>query len=151
LKLLVTGGAGYIGSVATAQLLGAGHEAVVFDNLSTGSESVVPQGARLVQGELLDVNGLRSVLAAGFEGVLHFAARSVVGESVEHPERFYRTNVCGTLNLLDAMREAGVRRLVFSSTAAVYGEPEEVPIPETAPTVPTNLGVSHPRPVRLVT
>jgi UDP-glucose 4-epimerase len=138
LKLLVTGGAGYIGSVATAQLLGAGHEAVVFDNLSTGSESVVPQGARLVQGELLDVNGLRSVLAAGFEGVLHFAARSVVGESVEHPERFYRTNVCGTLNLLDAMREAGVRRLVFSSTAAVYGEPEEVPVVESSPTVPTN-------------
>jgi UDP-glucose 4-epimerase len=104
LKLLVTGGAGYIGSVATALLLGAGHEAVVFDNLSTGSESVVPQGARLVQGDLLDVNGLRSVLAAGFEGVLHFAARSVVGESVEHPERYYRTNVCGTLNLL------GIRR-----------------------------------------
>jgi UDP-glucose 4-epimerase len=138
LKLLVTGGAGYIGSVATALLLGAGHEAVVFDNLSTGSESVVPQGARLVQGDLLDVNGLRSVLAAGFEGVLHFAARSVVGESVEHPERYYRTNVCGTLNLLDAMREAGVRRLVFSSTAAVYGEPEEVPVVESSPTVPTN-------------
>jgi UDP-glucose 4-epimerase len=137
-KLLVTGGAGYIGSVATAQLLEAGHEAVVFDNLSTGSESVVPQGARLVQGDLLDVNGLRSVLAAGFEGVLHFAARSVFGESVEHPERYYRTNVCGTLNLLDAMREAGVRRLVFSSTAAVYGEPEEVPVVESSPTVPTN-------------
>jgi UDP-glucose 4-epimerase len=137
-KLLVTGGAGYIGSVATAQLLEAGHETVVFDNLSTGSESAVPQGARLVQGDLLDVNGLRSVLAAGFEGVLHFAARSVVGESVEHPELYYRINVCGTLNLLDAMREAGVRRLVFSSTAAVYGEPEEVPVVESAPTVPTN-------------
>ena len=136
--LLVTGGAGYIGSVATSQLLEAGHEVVVFDNLSTGSESAVPEGARLVQGDLLDTNGLGSVLAEGFEGVLHFAARSVVGESVEQPERYYRTNVCGTLNLLDAMREAGVRRLVFSSTAAVYGEPEEVPIPETAPTVPAN-------------
>ena len=92
----------------------------------------------MVRGDLLDAEALRSVLAEGFEGVLHFAALSVVGESVELPERYYRTNVSGTLNLLDAMREGGVRRLVFSSTAAVYGEPEEVPIPETAPTVPTN-------------
>jgi UDP-glucose 4-epimerase len=137
-KVLVTGGAGYIGSVATFQLLEAGHEAVVFDNLSTGSESVVPNGAQLVQGDLLDAEALRSVLATGFEGVLHFAARSVVGESVEHPELYFRTNVCGTLNLLDAMREVGVRRLVFSSTAAVYGEPEEVPVVEGAPTLPAN-------------
>ena len=138
MKLLVTGGAGYIGSVATAQLLEAGHEVVIFDNLSTGSESAVPEGALLVQGDLLDANGLGSVLAEGFEGVLHFAALSAVGESVERPEHYYRTNACGTLNLLDAMREAGVKKLVFSSTAAVYGEPEEVPIPESAPTVPTN-------------
>ena len=138
MKLLVTGGAGYIGSVATAQLLEAGHEVVVFDNLSTGSESAVQEGARLAQGDLLDAEALRSVLATGFEGVLHFAALSVVGESVEHPERYYRTNVCGTLNLLDAMREAGVKKLVFSSTAAVYGEPEAVPVVESAPTVPAN-------------
>ena len=105
MKLLVTGGAGYIGSVATAQLLEAGHEAVVFYNLSSGSESVVPEGARLVQGDLLDVNGLRSVLAEGFDGAIHLAARSVVGESVERQELYYRTNVCGTLNLLDAIRD----------------------------------------------
>ena len=138
MKLLVTGGAGYVGSVATAQPLEAGHEVVVFDNLSTGSGSAVPEGAQLVQGDLLDTNGLGSVLAAGFEGVLHFAALSVVGESVERPERYYRTNVCGTHNLLDAMHEAGVRRLVFTSTAAVYGEPEEVPVAESAPTLPAN-------------
>ena len=80
------GGAGYSGSVATAQLLEAGHEAAVFDNLSSGSESVVREGTRLVQGDLLGVNGLRSVIAEGFDGAIHLAARSVVGESVEHPE-----------------------------------------------------------------
>jgi UDP-glucose 4-epimerase len=112
---------------------------VVFDDLSTGSESAVPEGARFVRGARLDADGLRSILAAGFfDGVLHFAALSVVGESVGQPARYYRNNVCGTLNLLDAMREAGVKRLVFSSRAAVYGEPEEVPAVEGTPTLPTN-------------
>ncbi len=138
MKALVTGGAGYIGSVVAHQLVEAGHEAVVLDNLSKGYERAIPEGARLVAGDLLDAQGLSGVLAEGFDGVLHFAALTVVGESVQQPERYYRTNVCGTLNLLDAMRATGVKRLVFSSTAAVYGEPEEVPIPETAPTVPTN-------------
>jgi UDP-glucose 4-epimerase len=137
-KLFVTGGTGYIGSVVAYQLVEAGHEAVVFDDLSKGHETAVPERTRFVRGDLLDADRLRSVLAEGFDGVIHLAARSAAGESVEHPELYYRTNVCGTLNLLDAMREAGVRRLVFSSTAAVYGEPEEVPIPESAPTVPTN-------------
>jgi UDP-glucose 4-epimerase len=137
-KLLVTGGAGYIGSVVTHQLLEAGHEAVVFDDLSTGSESAVPEGTRLLRGDLLDAEGLRSVLAEGFDGVLHFAALTAVGESVEQPGRYFHTNVCGTLNLLEAMIEAAVERLVFSSTAAVYGEPGEVPVGETAPTLPTN-------------
>jgi UDP-glucose 4-epimerase len=137
-KLLVTGGAGYIGSVVAHQLLQAGHETVVLDNLSKGHEKALPEGVRFVKGDLLDAVGTRESLAKGFDGVLHFAALSLVGESVEQPERYYRNNVCGTLNLLEAMREANVRRLVFSSTAAVYGEPEEVPIRETSPTLPTN-------------
>ncbi|MDP8948688.1 MAG: UDP-glucose 4-epimerase GalE [Actinomycetota bacterium] len=138
MKLLVTGGAGYIGSVVAHQLLQEGHETVVLDNLFKGHEKALPEGARFVKGDLLDAEGIRGALAEGFDGVLHFAALSLVGESVEEPERYYRNNVCGTLNLLEAMREADVPRLVFSSTAAVYGEPEEVPIPETSPTLPTN-------------
>jgi UDP-glucose 4-epimerase len=137
-KLLVTGGAGYIGSVVAHQLLQAGHETVVLDNLSKGYERAVPEGARHLRADLLDAEEVRGALSVGFDGVLHFAALSLVGESVEQPERYYRNNVCGTLNLLEAMREAGVPRLVFSSTAAVYGEPEEVPIPESSPTLPTN-------------
>jgi UDP-glucose 4-epimerase len=148
-KLLVTGGAGYIGSVVANQLVGAGHETVILDDLSKGHEKAIPEGCGFVAGDLLDAAGLRDVLSGGFDGVLHFAARSLVAESVEEPERYYRNNVCGTLNLLEAMAEAGVRRLVFSSTAAVYGEPEEVPIKETDSTVPTNpygaskLAVDH--------
>ncbi len=138
MKLLVTGGAGYVGSVVASQLVEAAHETVVLDNLSKGHEEAVPGGARLVMGDLMDRAFVGETLAQGFDGVLHFAALSLVGESVEEPERYYRNNVCGTLNLLEGMREAGVPRIVFSSTAAVYGEPREVPIPETAPTVPTN-------------
>ena len=138
MKLLVTGGAGYIGSVVASQLVEAGHETVVLDNLSKGHGRAVPEGAWLVEGDLLDGEFVRETLAQRFDGVLHFAALSLVAESVEEPERYYRNNVCGTLNLLEAMGEAGVGRLVFSSTAAVYGEPEEVPIPEDAPTAPTN-------------
>jgi UDP-glucose 4-epimerase len=137
-KLLVTGGAGYIGSVVAAQLVEVGHETVVLDNLSKGYEKAVPEGTRFVRGDLLDGEGLREVLSEGFDAVLHFAALSLVGESVEKPERYYRNNVCGTLNLLEAMDKAGVKRLVFSSTAAVYGEPEEVPIKEDHSTLPTN-------------
>ena len=138
MKLLVTGGAGYIGSVVAHQLLEASRETVVLDNLSTGYERAVPEGARFLKGDLLDAEEVSNALSEGFDGVLHFAALSLVGESFEQPERYYRNNVCGTLNLLEAMREAGVFRLVFSSTAAVYGEPEEVPIPESAPALPTN-------------
>ncbi len=138
MRLLVTGGAGYIGSVVGAQLVEAGHQVTVLDNLSKGHEPAVPDEARFVRGDLQDAAGLRALLADGFDGVLHFAALSLVAESVEHPERYYRNNVCGTLNLLDAMRAAGVGRLVFSSTAAVYGQPDEVPILESAPTRPTN-------------
>ncbi|MEJ7843739.1 MAG: UDP-glucose 4-epimerase GalE [Rubrobacter sp.] len=138
MKLLVTGGAGYVGSVVASQLVEAGHETVVLDDLSKGHEGAVPEGARLVVGSLLDERFVRETLTGGFDGVLHFAALSLVAESVEQPERYYRNNVGGALNLLEAMGEAGVIRLVFSSTAAVYGEPGEVPIPETAPTRPTN-------------
>ncbi len=134
----MTGGAGYIGSVVAHQLLAAGHETVILDNLSKGHERAVPEGARFVKGDLLDARLLRGVLGEGFDGVLHFAALTLVGESVEQPERYYRNNVCGTLGVLEAMREAGVKRLVFSSTAAVYGEPEEVPVTEGAATRPTN-------------
>ncbi|MFG1850589.1 UDP-glucose 4-epimerase GalE [Actinomadura geliboluensis] len=137
MKLLVTGGAGYIGSVVSALLLEAGHEVVVLDDLSTGHEDAVPEGARLVRGTLRDMAA--DVLAgAGFEAVLHFAARSLVGESVQKPGLYWDKNLGESLALLDAMRVAGVPRIVFSSTAATYGEPESTPILETDPTRPTN-------------
>jgi UDP-glucose 4-epimerase len=137
-RILVTGGAGYIGSVVASQLVETGHETVVLDDFSKGHREAVPEGTRLISGNLMDVGFVRETLSQGFDGVLHFAALSLVGESVEQPERYYRNNVCGTLNLLEAMGEADTGRLVFSSTAAVYGEPEEMPIEESAPTVPTN-------------
>lgn len=139
MKLLVTGGAGYIGSIVAQQLLDAGNEVVVLDNLSRGHRAAVPAGARLVEADLLDAAALeRATAGEGFDGALHFAALSLVGESVAHPERYWRNNVVGSLNLLDALRAAGIPRLVFSSTAATYGEPEVVPIEETAPTRPVN-------------
>jgi UDP-glucose 4-epimerase len=138
MKLLVVGGAGYIGSVVAAQLIEAGHTVTVADNLSKGHDWAVPPKATFVEVDLLDVPALGEVVGDGFDGVLHFAALSLVGESVTEPTRYFRTNVAGTVNLLDAIRAAGVERLVFSSTAATYGEPDEVPIKETAPTVPTN-------------
>jgi UDP-glucose 4-epimerase len=135
-KLLVTGGAGYVGSVCAAHLVGAGHDVTVLDDLSTGHRDAVPDGARFVEGELGAVAG--DLLAEVFDGVLHFAARSLVGESVQHPERYWTGNVVASLRLLEAMRIHRTPRLVFSSTAATYGEPEEVPIREDAPTRPTN-------------
>ncbi|HZC19482.1 MAG TPA: UDP-glucose 4-epimerase GalE [Rubrobacteraceae bacterium] len=139
MKLLVTGGAGYIGSVVAKQLLQEGHEVTVLDDLSKGHREAVPEGAELAWVDLLDARALSEAVTRGsYGGVLHFAALSLVGESVEQPGRYYRANVEGTLNLLDAMREAGVDRLVFSSTAAVYGEPEEIPIIEETPTGPTS-------------
>lgn len=138
MRLLVTGGAGYIGSIVARHLLSGGHEVVVLDNLSRGHRQAVPEGAKLVIADLLDRESVRSAVDGGFDAVLHFAALSLVGESGTHPEIYYETNVGGTLNLLDAMRSAQVRNLVFSSTAAVYGEPREVPIPETTPPLPTN-------------
>ena len=138
MKLLVTGGAGYIGSIVASHLLADGHEVVVLDNLERGHREAVPDGAELVVGDLLDRDRLGEVLADDFDGVLHFAALALVSESVSNPERYWRTNVGGTLNLLEAMSASGVERLVFSSTCAVYGQPDDVPIAETAPPRPIN-------------
>ncbi|MFC4033756.1 UDP-glucose 4-epimerase GalE [Streptomyces polygonati] len=145
-KLLVTGGAGYVGGAVAARLLEAGHEVVVLDDLSTGFREGVPAGARFVEGRVQDA---AKVLDGSFDAVLHFAASSQVAESVADPEKYWRNNVAGTLELLTAMRESGVRTLVFSSTAATYGEPSEVPVTESAATAPTNpygaskLAVDH--------
>ena len=136
MRLLVTGGAGYIGSVVAARLIAAGHEITVLDNLSTGHADAVPPGATFVEGDLRD--SAAGVLADGIDAVLHFAAKSLVGESVADPGMYWSNNLGGSLALLEAMRAADVRTIVFSSTAATYGEPERVPVEETAPTRPTN-------------
>lgn len=133
----MTGGAGYIGSVVSAQLAEAGHEVVVLDDLSTGHGDAVPAGARLVRGTLRE-SAFEVLDGAGFDAVLHFAAKSLVGESVANPAKYWDGNVGESLALFDAMRRAGVGRIVFSSTAATYGEPESTPILETDPTRPTN-------------
>lgn len=137
MKLLVTGGAGYVGSVCAKVLVEQGNQVVVVDDLSTGNVDAVPAGAEFIEGDMVDV--ARTVLPGGsFDGVLHFAAKSLVGESVEFPEKYWYGNVVKTLDLLEVMRAAGTPRLVFSSTAATYGEPEQMPITEDAPTRPTN-------------
>lgn len=137
MRLLVTGGAGYVGSVVTHHLLRDGHEVTVLDDLSTGHADAVPPGAELVQlpvGDAADL--LRN--RPPFDGALHFAGLSLVGESVRTPEKYWHGNVTQSLALLDALRAAAVPRLVFSSTAAVYGEPGQVPVTEDTPTAPTN-------------
>ncbi|AIT61277.1 UDP-glucose 4-epimerase GalE [Corynebacterium doosanense] len=137
MKLLVTGGAGYVGSVCATVLLEAGHDVTVIDNFSTGNRAAVPSGAELVEGEVANV--IDDVLSSGgFDAVFHFAARSLVGESMEVPEEYWRDNVGTTLTLLEAMRTHRVGNLVFSSTAATYGEPDRVPITEDMATAPTN-------------
>jgi UDP-glucose 4-epimerase len=139
LRVLVTGGAGYIGSVVTEELLNDGHEVVVFDSLYKGHRGAVVEGAEFVEGDLADGARVREALRAqGTEAVIHMAADSLVGESVTDPAKYYRNNVSAGLSLLDAMRECGVTRLVFSSTAAVYGEPEKQPVEETDALRPTN-------------
>jgi len=139
LKLLVVGGAGYVGSTSVERFVDMGHEVLVYDNLSSGHAAAVPEGARLVVGDIADSGKrLREVLADGVDAVLHCAARSLVGESMTDPGLYYRTNVAGGVALLEAMREAGVTRLVYSSTAAVYGEPRRVPIAEADRTEPIN-------------
>ena len=139
MRVLVTGGAGYIGSVVSEQLVSDGHEVVVYDNLSKGHREAVVRGARLVEADLHDADALQQTLKVNrTEAVIHMAAFSLVGESCEAPSKYYHNNVVAGLVLLDAMIECGVKRIVFSSTAATYGEPEEQPILESAPTNPTN-------------
>lgn len=139
MKVLVTGGAGYVGGVSVDALLAAGHDVVVLDDLSTGHAATVNPAARLVTGSYGNEASTRALLEGEHvDAILHCAARSLVGESVQDPARYYRDNVAGGVALLEAARSAGVRRLVFSSTAAVYGSPETTPIPEDAPLRPIN-------------
>jgi len=135
-KCLVAGGAGYIGSVVTRLLATEGHEVVVLDDCSTGHADSIPDGVELVRADIVEAGTVLD--GEEFDAVLHFAARSLVGESVHEPSKYWHNNVIGTRALLDAITDHGVPRLVFSSTAAVYGEPEEIPISEDAPARPTN-------------
>ncbi|MEI6446355.1 MAG: UDP-glucose 4-epimerase GalE [Actinomycetes bacterium] len=139
MNILVTGGAGYVGSVSARVLMAAGHRVTVLDDLSRGHREAIPEGADFIECDLLDPASLDRALAEGrFDCVLHCAALALVGESVTNPERYWRTNITGSLNLLDSMRSAGIGTLVFSSTCATYGEPEVVPIAEDCPTRPVN-------------
>src|SRR6185436_2437923 len=139
MRVLVTGGAGYIGSVVTEELVNDGHEVVVYDNLSKGHRGAVVDGALFVEGDLFEADKLRQTLNDNrTDAVIHMAAFSLVGESVEKPAKYYQNNVVAGLVLLDTMRDCGVSRIVFSSTAATYGEPEKQPIVESDPTNPTN-------------
>lgn len=144
MKILVTGGAGYIGGAVAARLTETGHKAIIFDDLSHSRRELIPPGIEFVEGTLHDRSLLEQVFHSAhksgepFDGVLHFAAFIEAGESMEKPEKYFRNNTAGTLSLFEAMLAAGPRRLVFSSTAAVYGEPESVPIREDARLLPTN-------------
>jgi UDP-glucose 4-epimerase len=138
-KILVTGGAGYIGSVVVSQLLERGYEAMVFDDLSNGHKAALPAAAKLVVGDIADRAALDRVFFQHKpDAVMHFAAFIEAGESMQHPERFFRNNTANTLNLLEVLLAHNVKRFVFSSTAALYGTPEKTPIEETAPLKPTN-------------
>jgi UDP-glucose 4-epimerase len=148
MQLLVTGGAGYIGSHCVLRLLQEGHEVVIFDNFGDGSRETVRTLQELklsgrlieaVEGHLLHPEDLQKIFEKySFDAVFHFAALTRVEESVQHPELYYRNNVVGTLNLLEAMRSSEVKRLIFSSTAAVYGEPQYTPVDEKHPLNPIN-------------
>lgn len=139
MKVLVTGAAGYIGSVVTEELVSQDHQVIALDNLKQGYQAAIHPAARFVRGDLLDAEFLRAlVLAHPVDAVIHLAAEALVEESVKDPGLFFRVNVVGGLNLLDVMRAGGVKRIVFSSTAAVYGEPQTLPIPEESPCVPVN-------------
>ena len=139
MKVLVTGGAGYIGSVVAEKLLHAGHQVVAFDNLSRGHRQAVPKDAELVVGDLAARGSVDQLFRShAIDAVMHFAALIEAGESMKAPEEFFRNNTANALTLLEAMLAAGVKRFVFSSTAALYGNPERTPIAEDDPLRPTN-------------
>jgi UDP-glucose 4-epimerase len=132
MRILVTGGAGYIGSVVTEELVKDGHDVVVYDSLYKGHRGAVVSGAKFVHADLVDTQTLHKTFNDNrIEAVIHMAADSLVGESVSNPGKYYRSNVIIGLTLLDAMRASDIRRIVFSSTAATYGEPEKQPIQPT--------------------
>ena len=144
MKIFVTGGAGYIGGTVAALLTEKGNKVIIFDDLRHSRRSLLPQGIEFVEGELADRQTIERIFRAAeeegqpFDGVLHFAALIEAGESMQHPEVYFRNNTASTLSLLEAMLECGPKRLVFSSTAAVYGDPESIPIQEDARLAPTN-------------
>ena len=140
MNVLITGGAGYIGSVTVEALIARGHTVTVLDNLSTGHQGAVHADAAFVRADLRDAGVVGEALeAGGIEAVIHFAAYSLVGESMREPVRYFGNNVVGTLTLLEAMVERGVKRLVLSSTAALFGTAECIPIPEDAPVKPASV------------
>lgn len=139
MKILVTGGAGYIGGTVALRLLSAGHKVLIYDNFCHGHRDLVPAGTHLIEGDISDGERLARILSdEQVDGVMHFAALIEAGESMKHPEIYFRNNTASTLSLLESMLAAGVDRLVFSSTAAVYGEPRSTPIEEDAVLAPTN-------------
>jgi len=137
MRVLVTGGTGYIGATAVDVLLSQGYEISILDDCSTGHADTAPAGVSFIQGSLLNSGDLAQALV-GVDAVMHFAGKSLVGESVEKPDLYHQVNVDGSRKLLDEMHKSGVTKLVFSSSAATYGEPQQTPIVETAPTKPTN-------------
>ena len=137
MKVFLTGGAGYIGSVATEQLLDQGHKVVVFDNLERGHRDALDPRARFVLGDLRDRDAIRkAVKAAKPDAVMHFAAYALVGESMQNPYMYFRNNTTGVLYLLEAMHAAGVKKIIFSSTCATYGQPDKMPMTEDLPQRP---------------
>src|SRR5262249_57434374 len=139
MKVLVVGGAGYIGSVCAALLLNEGHGVSIFDNLSEGHRAAIDPRAHFMAGDLHERHSIDLALAAQKpDAVMHFAANALVGESMQNPSKYFRNNVANGLNLLDAMLSAGIGKIVFSSTCAIFGPPERVPIDETMPRRPIN-------------
>src|SRR3989440_11576521 len=139
MKILVVGGAGYIGSICAELLLNESHEIAIFDNLTEGHRAAVDRRARFVEGDLQDRQSVESALTKTRpDAVMHFAANALVGESMQNPSKYFRNNIANGLNLLDAMVATGVKRIVFSSTCAIFGPPERVPIDETTPPRPIN-------------
>lgn len=139
MRILVTGGAGYIGSHTVRALLQAGHTPIVLDNFSRGHKGAIPSDVKCIEMDIADPQVVQVLQDNQIDGIMHFAAHSQVGESMVNPAIYYENNVVGSYHLIESARKAGIRYFVFSSTAAVYGEPEVVPIVETAPLHPTNV------------